>query len=62
MATRLKFGIDQFIVHLDFEPAPIRREEGQGFYFRFELLQQIIRQADSPASVMSDRAVSNNDL
>jgi hypothetical protein len=53
MSSGFQLGINQFPVHADLEPASIRRDEGQAFDFRFELLKQLSRQTDGAIGVVS---------
>jgi hypothetical protein len=62
MAACLEFGVDQLPVDTDFVPAAIGRDESHAFDLRFEMLEQIVRQANGPVSVMSDLAINDLDF
>ena len=53
------FGIDQLIINRDFVPAPFGWDQGDGFDFRLEFIQQISYQTGSARGVVSDGAVLN---
>ncbi len=62
MTSRLEFGVDQFSIDLDLVPAPLGWDEGQVLDLMLVFLQQIVRQADRPVSVVSDSAVGDRDF
>jgi hypothetical protein len=62
MTVGLEFGIDQFIVHADLEPASVRGDQGQFLDVVLELLEQVICQAYGPVRVVSYSAVDDFDV
>ena len=62
MTVGLEFGIDQFVVHTDFELASVRRDQGQVFDIVLEVLKQVVRQAHGPVGVVSYSAIDDFDV
>ncbi len=58
----LEFGIDQRFVHLDLEPASVRRDQGQVPDVVLELFEQFVCQTHGPVSVVSNSAVDDFDV
>ena len=62
MSACAELGVDQLPVYTDFVTATIGRDESHTFDFQFEILEQIVRQAHGPVSVMSDLAINDLDF
>ena len=59
MASGLELGIDQGIVNRDFVASPFRREKGDRFDLRLEILKEFVGQAHGSVGIVSDRTVTN---
>jgi len=62
MPPGLELGINQGLIHLDFEPAAAGRDQAKRLDAAPEALEQFLRQAYSLAVVVSDDAECNADL
>jgi hypothetical protein len=62
MAAGLELGVNQLVVHADLEPASTGWNKRHAFNLRFEISEQVIRQAHGPVGVMSDCTVDDLDF
>ncbi len=57
MTAGCELGIYKRVVHRNLKAPSVRRKQGKAFDLRFEVLQQLIGQANGPVGKMSDHTI-----
>jgi hypothetical protein len=62
VTSGLEFGVYQFIIHADFVPASLGRNESDTLDFRLDIFEKLVCQAYGPVGVVSNCAVDDGNL